>query len=805
MKNTLIVFLLLLISSCAQDHNKRNETFDFIPDNTSLVIKVKNLEALNNEILENSIVNWSSDSSHNNSFKSSLQLINKFETQNDVIVAFAKDSISYSIVTKYTDSIIRNDSNNIQSIKQFTFKAHNIDQKIIASDTLYTSVIDSFFIASNSLKQIEKTINITTRHVDYAQLLESDAPISIHVAPNFEVDNMDSINKSFSILNCQSIFDVDSAQDYFSLNGILKVRDSSKSHLSYINRTLPQENKIPNILPDNTQKFISYTADDFTIVQSKFMPLDSISNENDTNTISNLINEISSFEINGRHAFALRSIDINALSESINSSLSEIFRQVHINAIDVDENLKPLFYPLIDISKVSFYFALDEFMVFTESMDDAQKIISSYTNKATLIHSNAYKNIHDKISDESSILYYANSSELDAVISNNVSYHLKHGLLNQKFDKNHVQVLQIINDNGFSHVNLIIQELKERARLNSISEEFNIILDNDLLNAPQLVKNHVTEQMDIVVQDIENNLYLITNRGKILWKKKINDAILGKIQQIDSYKNGRFQMAFATSREIYVIDRNGNNVGAFPKKFIDNITQPLSVFDYDKTKNYRFLVVQGNKTHMYDSNGKPVTGFTFNSANKNIISQPKHFRVSNKDYIVFAAGNKMHILNRRGQIRITPKASIGFSENDIYLYKNNFTTTNTSGQLVQVDQKGNVTTQNLLLSPNHNFSATSKTSTSLDDNKLTIRSKSIELDYGNYTAPKIFYLKDKIYVSVTDLQTQKIYLFNSQADPIANFPVYGNSAIELDNMDKDKNLEFVIKGGSNSIILYQLN
>jgi hypothetical protein len=41
--------------------------------------------------------------------------------------------------------------------------------------------------------------------------------------------------------------------------------------------------------------------------------------------------------------------------------------------------------------------------------------------------------------------------------------------------------------------------------------------------------------------------------------------------------------------------------------------------------------------------------------------------------------------------------------------------------------------------------------------------------------------------------------------PLANFPVYGNSAITMDNIDKDNNLEVVTKGDNNSIIVYEIN
>jgi hypothetical protein len=94
---------------------------------------------------------------------------------------------------------------------------------------------------------------------------------------------------------------------------------------------------------------------------------------------------------------------------------------------------------------------------------------------------------------------------------------------------------------------------------------------------------------------------------------------------------------------------------------------------------------------------------------------------------------------------------------------------------------------------------------SVDENKLTIRQRTQELDFGNYTAPKIFYINDKIYVTLTDLQAQKIYMFDSQSKPINNFPVYGTSIIDFANIDGDSNLEFVTKGETNSIIIYQKN
>ncbi|MBT8253858.1 MAG: ribonuclease HII, partial [Bacteroidia bacterium] len=165
----------------------------------------------------------------------------------------------------------------------------------------------------------------------------------------------------------------------------------------------------------------------------------------------------------------------------------------------------------------------------------------------------------------------------------------------------------------------------------------------------------------------------------------------------------------------------------------------------------------------------------------------------------------MKILSRRGSVRVGFRENVEFSGNEVFLNNNKFMTSTVDGQLIQVDQNGKINRSDLKLSDSHKIYATSKTLVTLDENKLGIKTKSVELDYGEYTEPTIHYINDKIYVTVTDLQSQKIYLYDSQAEPIANFPVYGNSTIDLDNADADINLEFVTQGESNSILMYKKN
>ena len=339
-----------------------------------------------------------------------------------------------------------------------------------------------------------------------------------------------------------------------------------------------------------------------------------------------------------------------------------------------------------------------------------------------------------------------------------------------------------------------------------MSPLFTLELNTDLATEPQFVKNHRTKQQEIVVQDQNNVLYLISTDGKVLWTKQLDGRIQGEIQQVDIYKNGKLQLAFTTNDQFLVLDRNGDVVPPFNIDYEGGNLNPLAVFDYDGSRNYRFVVTQGRKVYMYNNQAEIVRGFTFSEAPSNILGAPKHFRVGNKDYLVFKQDNStLRILHRVGSDRIKVPEKIDFSNNEVFLYKNKFSVTNKTGVLHQIDTNGKLTATNFNLNPDHGFYATSNTLVFMDDNVLSIKGRKVELELGVYSKPKIFYIYDKIYVGVTDIQNHQIYLFDSQAEPIPNFPIFGSSLIDLTDMDNDKKLELVAKDQDNSLIVYTIN
>jgi hypothetical protein len=337
-----------------------------------------------------------------------------------------------------------------------------------------------------------------------------------------------------------------------------------------------------------------------------------------------------------------------------------------------------------------------------------------------------------------------------------------------------------------------------------ITQLFSLAVDQKLQSVPQFFSNHKTGGQDVAVQDVSNTLYLISESGKVLWTKKLSGPILGAIHEVDLLRNGKKQLAFTTKNAFYVLDRNGKPVGPFPVNFRDAVTQPLAVFDYDNNRKYRFVVVQGKNLIMYDSKAQMVKGFAFKSGSSTIVLPPQHIRMGNKDYIVIAQENgTLNILNRVGATRIKVGKKFDFSDIPIAEEANHFVVITKDNRKESIDQNGKITSQQLEVSEAYYFSVNGSTKVTLDDNKLRINGKLVELPFGIYSKPSTF-LNRETYISVTETQENKVFVFNKAGILLPGFPVYGTSSIDMGASSQKGKTIFVVQGSSKEVLLYSL-
>ena len=362
------------------------------------------------------------------------------------------------------------------------------------------------------------------------------------------------------------------------------------------------------------------------------------------------------------------------------------------------------------------------------------------------------------------------------------------------------KIFQLKEGNNLASINGIISNYKDDSKNSEIELKFETSISNEIILGPLIVKNHTNNKNEVFIQDSENIIYLINDNGQIEWTKKINDRVIDEVKQIDSYKNGRLQYVFATQNSLHMIDRKGRDVGKFPLKFNDQITKPVSVFDYDNNKNYRLLITQNDELFMFDSKGNRVRGFDYNKKNK-IITKPEHFRISNKDIIVFKTSDDLKILNRRGKIRIKINGDYNYSKDEIFQYQNSLLTTTVNNKIVKIDMNGN-SKEVSSMSFNGKYVSDKKTIYTLQKNILSNSKKNIEIQFGKYENFSAISDKKNTLINIYDSQNNKLYLFDDEINTVKGFPILAdaNASFILEN----NKIEFSVISDSKKIKYFLL-
>jgi len=799
------LLLILLIFSC-QSSSKKNTIEDFIYSDSEFVLTINNLENFKSNTSNNHFIKTLSNTTGYNNITKKLDFLNQINSQHRIYINLfkdKKDSLQYSFATQLNDSIFTLDS--LKTKKELVqLKGLSAEKITIDNQTIYVSTQANILVGSNNTSHLEDLFNSKTENISTKKIIATqDETASFSLFTNN--NSLKSIFKNealtFKKFTEHLTFDTEVSQNNLILSGITKAKDST-SLINVFKNTLPQDNQLAQIAPSNSDGFLSITFNDYNVFKKNLNTFNKTDSTAVNTTLFENIVEFGEIYSDTTTAVILNSIDLIGTQEAL---LSEQEKTENFRGVSIYNFSKPTLFldelkPFITLKNATNYCIINQFLIFASNTETLENIIVNFQNQTTLSDRSYYKEVKKGLSSQSSILQVLNPTSLKQLVNTNLNT-----TSDLNFDNYKSSALQFIYDTNFAHFNAIIKQSKATVYDNSITELFNIKLDNDVLNDPQFVKSHLTKQQNIIVQDITNKLYLITNDGKILWKKQLKGPVLGKIKQIDMYKNGRLQLAFTTPTRLYVLDRNGNEVKPFPMSFSDKITQPLSVFDYDKRKNYRLFVTQGKNVLLYDGRGQKVKGFNFKAAKEPLNTQPQHLRINNKDYVIFKTDTKLYILDRRGKTRVSPKTDLNFSNQPVSNYNLDFITTTADGKIATITQKGIVSIADSNLTENNTITSTTKTLLSQSNNLLNIKDHTLELDFGSYTPAKLFFINDKIYISTTDRQTQKVLLYDSNAKLQDNFPVYGTSAIDLDNIDNDSKLEFVTKGERNSILVYKIN
>ena len=806
MKFKSLLLASMLFYSCNNSDNELISLYSFLPEDSMVIVNINDLDNTkeildNNKLLPNVL-------SSTQEISIQLNLLSKKNSDKKGILSlsnFGKDEIAFTYIRKSNsfDSIQEDDILKNAYLKSEIFleetdgnEVHKviIDEYVISSnkDIILENIIRDFYSKKSNLDpEFNKILNTT----DFAE------PFNIYTKSY----NLNSFKKDLSKMSffpksntSWVAYDFKYSLENIYLTGITRISDSINGKISILKNLGSSRTKTDKVIPNSFSTLLTLVINDserFIFNFKDYLKFNDLSTENLNFNSLNIVDEISFVE--DQEKFVILSL-VN--KEQIDSyfrleNLDDIY---NIKKIDLSEDVNILFRNVDSEISGKYAVLLGDLLVITKSLSQIKKIINSQNINENLGSNEKYLSFKEQKSDSYSFLWIGNNSSNDSKIKND--FYIESEVYPYRSFSGRVN-----KDIALLEFNLSKAEIKTSDE--DVYTEFFVTFDQEITSNPKWLKNHLNNEFDIAFQDSDNYLNYLSNKGNLYWKKKLSGKIIGDIKQVDIYKNGRQQMMFRTNEKLYLLDRNGNEVKQLSFPINSNSSNiPISIFDYEKNRNYRFLISVDNKINMYDSNGKIVSGFKPPTFESKIINNPVHIRINGKDYIVVQLEDgSLKILDRRGRDRIIVDNKIQYSGNSIYSYLEQFTTTDKLGNLIKIDTKGNLIKENINLSVENFIDIVDNNIVYLNENRLTIKGINVELPFSRFSKPKIFIDSKTTLVSITDMTNNEVYLYRDNGKLLEGFPIKGSSVIDIKDSDNDGKLEILSVIDNFSIVSYEIN
>jgi hypothetical protein len=299
----------------------------------------------------------------------------------------------------------------------------------------------------------------------------------------------------------------------------------------------------------------------------------------------------------------------------------------------------------------------------------------------------------------------------------------------------------------------------------------------------------------------------------------LDGDIIGNVEQVDYFSNGKLQFFFATHDALHVVDRLGNYVRPYPVKIQEPDVEFVSIVDYDHSKKYRFMVGgKSGKLWMYDKQGSNLEGWTPKDIDESLFAAPRHYRIRGKDYIVaIRKDGNAYVMNRRGEtLKGFPINLNARPEGDYFLESGNslkstyFVVVSRDGFRIKFNLEGKIESRESLVknTADARFSLIREKD---DKSYLIMRQEARQLtifddDYkqlvasdfvGNnpITTQFLNFGGGKIFISITDKVQELSFVYDGKGHLLTQVPVESN-AIAVRPLDIDKARIFSIHGRS---------
>lgn len=449
--------------------------------------------------------------------------------------------------------------------------------------------------------------------------------------------------------------------------------------------------------------------------------------------------------------------------------------------------------------------------IFSVSFEQLSKVIDDYFSDDKMQNSSYYKRLADVTSEAGFSLYICPSriEQPNPFVNFNVGRNSPlNAMVFQSFS-------EMPHQNFYSLAALHHAKIVDKAPL-----LWTTTLDTTVLGGPWNFENHYTNEPEILVQDAKFQLYLLNRDGKVLWRKKLNEPIIGDINYIDGFATGKYQILFSTETEAHLIDRNGKNVEDYPISLNRKTHVSPSAIKYDKKSDYRILINSGTRIVNLDANGKEVKGWKKPDL-KSPLAQPViYYSAKGTDYIIAKTEDgKVHFLDRTGKTNAktiqfdTTKQMADFDPQSS-LKESQFVGYDSVGNVYSIKGNGDEVVNNLLpFGGNVIFEVvnyeTIKYLTLKGDHLIGLsESFDVLLDY-TFTEEmqrKIQLIHPKKgWIALNSKDAQRTYIFNTEGRVLDKMPVNSGEKSILADLDLNKSQELITVRNAKELTAYKIS
>jgi len=175
-KICLLIVLVLTLFGCQNNTEQNSNIYNWVPENTSVIISTHSLESLKNATKNNTLFQELLSHAQLEDFNDALQPISYLKPDHQLLICISKDqndSLELSIITPYHPSVFKLDSVPNLTAEEFTSNNKSITKLDFNNSIYYSTITDSILFVTNTHKLAETSFKRKALEPELKKLLDA--------------------------------------------------------------------------------------------------------------------------------------------------------------------------------------------------------------------------------------------------------------------------------------------------------------------------------------------------------------------------------------------------------------------------------------------------------------------------------------------------------------------------------------------------------------------------------------------------------------------------------------------------------